>query len=137
MRTNLALMMSLAVGILMGVLGSQALSAQQMAEKRTPVAKTDMVIAKGMEESVTLVEMMPGAVGEKHFHNGDVMLYILEGSQTLEMDGRPPVTLTQGQAYHIDPKVPLTGKNPSATAPVRFLAFAVVQKGQPVGVPVK
>ena len=128
--------MVLMVGIVRGALGGHGLNAQQ-AEKRTPLVKAEMAGIQGQDGSVTLVEMAPGAVGEKHYHNGDVFLYILEGAQTLELEGQPPVSLRAGQSYHIAPKVAITPKNPSSSAPVKFIAFAVVPKGQPVSTSVK
>lgn len=136
LRRTLGLGVVLMVGIVLGTVGGYALNAQQT-EKRTLLVKAEMAGIPGQDGSVALVEMAPGAVGEKHYHNGDVFLYILEGAQALEVEGQPPLSLKAGQSYHIAPKVVITPKNPSSSAPVKFIAFAVVPKGQPVATSVK
>jgi quercetin dioxygenase-like cupin family protein len=136
MRTTLTLVLTLALGIVLGTLGSQVLTAQQV-DKKTPLLKADMTGVPGHDGYVVLHEMAPGAVEEKHYHNGDVFLYILEGSETIEVAGQAPVSVKAGQSYHIPPKVVIAPKNDSMTAPVKFISFAVVPKGQPVAVEVK
>ena len=136
MRTTLVLVLTLVLGIVFGTLGSQTLTAQQV-DKKTPLLKVDMTGVQGQEGYVVLHEMAPGAVDERHYHNGDVFLYILEGSETIELAGQAPVSVKAGQSYHIPAKVVIAPKNDSMTAPVKFITFAVVPKGQPVSVSAK
>jgi quercetin dioxygenase-like cupin family protein len=131
-----ALALTLILGIVLGTLGNQMLSAQQV-DKKTPLLKADLSGIPGQEGYVVLHEMSPGAMDERHYHNGDVFLYILEGSETIEVVGQAPVSVKAGQSYHIPSKVVIAPKNDSATAPVKFITFAVVPKGQPVSVSVK
>jgi quercetin dioxygenase-like cupin family protein len=55
----------------------------------------------------------------------------LEGSLTLEVEGKPPTTVNAGELYHIPAKAVHGGKNPSTTAPFKVLTFGVFDKGQP------
>ncbi len=91
---------------------------------------------QGTEGYLNVVEQDPGGIGRKQYHTGDVLFYVISGSMMLEMDGRPAVTVDQGQAFHLDPKVVITPRNASAAAPVKFLVFGLVGKGQPPSVPV-
>ena len=135
-RRTLSLVLVLVIGIVLGTVGSHMLNAQQN-ETKIPLLKADLAGVQGQVGYVVMHELAPGAVEEKHYHNGDIYLYMLAGSETIEVAGLPPVSLKAGQAYHIAPKVVVTPKNGSTTVPVKFLTFAVVPKGQPVAVPAK
>lgn len=118
------------IGIVAGLLGSQALHAQSTAVKNTPVLRTELTDFQGTEGYVNVVEQQPGAVGRKQYHTGDVFFYVIAGSMKLEMDGKPTVTVNQGQAFHLAPKTVIIPGNASSTAPVTFLVFGLVGKGQ-------
>jgi quercetin dioxygenase-like cupin family protein len=81
------------------------------------------------------VEIDPGGAGGKHYHPGDAFGYILEGSMTLEIAGKLPVTLKPGESGHVPPKQVHDDKNPSQATPLKFLVFHVADKGQPLAVP--
>ena len=57
--------------------------------------------------------------------------YILEGTFTLEMEGRAPVTATAGQAIVEPPQVKMTGYNRSSTEAVWVLIFYVSDPDTP------
>src|SRR5579862_764220 len=119
-----------AVGIAVGMLSSQALRAQTQAVRNTPVLRTELSDFQGTEGYLNVVQQDSGAVGRKQYHTGDVFSYVISGSMKLEMDGKPTVTIAQGQAYHLVPKTVITPGNSSSTAPVTFLVFGLVGKGQ-------
>lgn len=58
-------------------------------------------------------------------------VYILEGAFTLEMEGREPVTVSDGQAILEPQNVRMTGYNRSATKPLRVVIFYVSDPGKP------
>ena len=58
-------------------------------------------------------------------------VYILEGAFTLELEGRPPVTIKAGEAYVEPPNVKMTGYNRSATENLRLVIFYVGDPGTP------
>jgi quercetin dioxygenase-like cupin family protein len=132
----LSLVLVLVIGIVLGSVGSHMLDAQQT-DTKTALLKADLAGVQGEVGYLVMHELAPGAVEEKHYHNGDIYLYMLAGSETIEVAGQPPVSLKAGQAYYIAPKVVVTPKNSSASVPAKFLTFAVVPKGQPVAVPAK
>jgi quercetin dioxygenase-like cupin family protein len=127
----------LAVGIALGLIGSQVLNVQQMPMKRTVLLKTDLPGMEGKEFSDDQVELAPGVDGGKHYHPGNVFVYILEGAGILEIEGKPAVTQKVGSVFHEPPKQVQSFKNASKTEPVKVLVMFVSEKGQPLSVPVE
>jgi hypothetical protein len=85
-RTVLMLVLTLAFGIVLGVLGNQALNAQQEPVKRTVLQKVDLGDKEG---TMYVAELAPGASSGKHFHPGPESIYLLGGTMTLEKEGHP------------------------------------------------
>ena len=50
-----------------------------------------------------------------------MIVYVLEGAFTLELEGRAPITVKAGEAMVEPPNVKMTGYNRSATEPLRVL----------------
>jgi quercetin dioxygenase-like cupin family protein len=136
-RTVVMLTLALAVEIALGLIGSQVLNAQQMSIKRTVLLKTDLPGIEGKEFLVDQVELAPGVAGGKHYHPGNVFVYILEGSGLLEIEGKPAVTQKAGSIFHEPPKQVQDFKNASKTEPVKLLVMFISEKGQPLSVPVE
>ncbi|MDD5558097.1 cupin domain-containing protein [Candidatus Methylomirabilis sp.] len=136
-RTGLLLSLTLIVGIALGVIGTQVLNAQQAPMKRTVLIKTDLAGIEGKEAVLALVEFAPGAATEPHYHPGEELAYLLEGSISFEAKGRPPVTFKPGDTFHQPPKQVHRVKNLSATMPAKALAFTISEKDLPLTVPVK
>jgi quercetin dioxygenase-like cupin family protein len=136
-RTWIALALTLTAGMAIGTVASQALNAQQSPLKVTELIKTDAVGMEGKEIIVQLVEFSPGAVTGKHYHPGHEVAYILEGSGTLEVEGKSPVPLASGEAQYVPATKVHEGKNASKTDRLRLVVFRLHEKGQPVTVPVK
>jgi quercetin dioxygenase-like cupin family protein len=131
------LIFTLAVGIALGMVGSQVLHAQQEPVKRTVLLKSDLEGIEGKEAVLFLAELAPGAVGGKHYHPGTELFYALEGAFTHEPDGKPPVTLKAGQAGTNPHKNVHYIKNASLTEPARVLGCLIADKGQPLAVSVQ
>jgi quercetin dioxygenase-like cupin family protein len=136
-RTVVMLTLTLAGGIALGVVGSHVLNAQQEPIKRTVLLKTDLEGIEGKEAVLFLAELAPGAVGGKHYHSGTELFYALEGAFTHEPEGKPPVTLKEGQAGINPHKNVHYIKNASMTEPARILGCLIADKGQPMTVPVR
>ena len=136
-RTGLLLTLTLTVGIALGVIGTQALNAQQEPMKRTVLLKTDLTGITGKEAILALVEFAPGAATQPHYHPGEELAYLLEGTVSLEVKGKPPITFKPGDTFHQPPKQVHRVKNLSSTAQAKALAFTIAEKDQPLTVPVK
>ena len=84
------------------------------------------------------VEYPPGASDPVHRHNAQALLYVLEGSVIMGVNGEKPVTLTAGQTFYEGANdVHTVGRNASKTMPAKFLVFFLKDKGAPVLIPVK
>jgi len=136
-RTALVLGLTLAVGIAVGTIGNRLLRAQHEPVNRQVLLQTDLAGIDGKEGIVVIAEIAPGATTGKHNHPAHEFAYVLEGSLTLEVQGKPPVTLKPGGIIHQPPRQVHEGKNTSKTDPVKILAFYLSEKGQPLTSPVK
>ena len=105
--------------------------------KHTVIHTMDLVGLEGKQGALVAVEYAPGASDQKHYHSGHLFTYIVEGSVIWEVEGETPVTLNAGDAFYDRPKQVHNHRNASATAPAKFVAFFVEDKGQPRSVPVK
>lgn len=114
-----------------------AASGAATAQQRALLSKTDISDAPGKEGVVLSVRIPAGLAGGKHFHPGDEFLYLVEGALTIEIDGKPPVTLGPGDTLHIPANAVHRALNPNANVSARVLTFGVFQKGEADTTPVK
>ena len=135
-RFKLGLVVTFALGLLIGVGATGVVNAVHPVTV-SELYKADLVTSDGREASIFLAELAPGANVGKHYHPGDAFAYILEGTMLLEIDGKPSVTLGPGKSGSLPPHTVHDDKNPSQTAPLKFLVFHVAKKGEPLAVPVK
>ncbi|MDE2058127.1 MAG: cupin domain-containing protein [candidate division NC10 bacterium] len=136
-RTALLLSFTLATGIAVGVIGTQTVNAQQAPMNRTVLLKTPLAGIEGKEGMLVLVEFAPGAVTGLHYHHGEELIYLLEGTISMEVKGKPPVTLKRGDTFHLAPEQVHRVKNLSVATPAKALTFNIAEKDQPDTVPVK
>jgi quercetin dioxygenase-like cupin family protein len=83
------------------------------------------------EVRVIVATLKPGEMTPFHTHRFPVTAYILEGTFTLEMEGRAPITAKAGQAIVEPPQVKMTGYNRSSTEPMRVVIFYVSDPDAP------
>jgi quercetin dioxygenase-like cupin family protein len=86
---------------------------------------------KKQEVRVLTASLKPGDRTVFHTHRSPVTVYILEGTFTLEMEGRAPVTVKAGQAFVEPPNVKMTGYNRSTTDAIRLVIFYVSEPDTP------
>ncbi len=99
------------------------------------VLKEDMSIP-GREGVMALVELPPGATEGRHTHPAEVFVFVLEGSISQEIEGKPTVTLKAGDVFHIAPgQIHQATNNGNVTA--KLAAVFVAEKGKPLTTPVK
>ena len=136
-RTVVMLVLTAFMGMMVGVVGTQVLSAQQAAVKRTPLLKGELTGIAGKEVTMFTAEVPPGARTGKHYHPGDEFIFVLEGTGVLEEQGKPPITMKPGMALHYASPAEKAAyiheaKNTSDTAPLKLLAVLITDKGQPI-----
>ena len=104
------------------------------------VAKPNMVlqqIVEGLPKDdkqtvrVLTASFKPGDKTVHHTHRFPVTVYVLEGAFTLELEGRPPLTVKAGEAMVEPPNVAMTGYNRSATETTRVVIFYVSANDTP------
>jgi peroxiredoxin/quercetin dioxygenase-like cupin family protein len=89
----------------------------------------------GKEVVMLTVDVPPGGASPPHRHNGYVYVYVLEGSMVMKTREGPETTLLPGQHFVERPQdVHVVSRNPSATAPARFLAVIIKDAGAPITV---
>ncbi len=127
------------VGILAGLIGAHALSANplQMPVRRTPLIQTPLVDGNGREAHMYITEIDPGVDAGRHYHHAHTFVYVLDGAITIQEDGKSPETFRAGQAFTEPPNVIHDARNASGCAPVKLLVFQAPEAGRPVAVPVK
>jgi quercetin dioxygenase-like cupin family protein len=119
-----------------GVLGHQALTAQPPGISRAILLKVDLGGMDGKEAIMGTAESAPGVAAGKHYHHGDELGYVLEGTAVMAVEGKAPATLKAGDSFHIEAGRPHDAKNIGAT-PAKVLAVWIVDKGKPFAVPVR
>jgi quercetin dioxygenase-like cupin family protein len=114
--------------------------AQQHGAAAPNIARPNMVLQQVVEGLPTddkqTVRVMtatfkPGDKTVYHTHRFPVTVYVLEGAFTLELDGRPPLTVKAGEAMVEPPKVAMTGYNRSATETTKVVIFYVSANDTP------
>jgi quercetin dioxygenase-like cupin family protein len=67
----------------------------------------------------------PGDKTVYHSHRFPVTVYVIDGTFTLELKDRPPLTVRAGEAMVEPPNVAMIGHNPSAIEPTNVVIFYV------------
>lgn len=124
-----------AIVVAVGIAGGLALAQGPPQVKRNIVLKQDMSIPDH-EAVMARVELPAGAAEGKHTHPAEVYAFVEEGAVSLELEGKPTVTLKAGDVFHIPTgKVHQAINNGSVTA--KLAAVFVAEKGKPLTTPVK
>jgi quercetin dioxygenase-like cupin family protein len=89
------------------------------------------------EVRVLTATLKPGDKTVFHTHRFPVIIYVLEGAFTLEMEGREPITVKAGETMVEPPNVKMTGYNRSSTDPLRGLMIYVSDPDTPFLDPVR
>jgi len=127
---NTTRIMAVAVLIVASGLALHMTQAQQAGNRRTDLQRHDLS-APGREVIQTRVELDPGVTSPKHWHPGEEIIYVLEGSLEYQVEGKPPVTLKPGDVLFIPAGTINAAKNVGSGNGAE-LATYVVEKGKPL-----
>ena len=95
----------------------------------TTLLTKDLIVGPNQEIAMLTVEYAPGESSPKHRHYGQVMVYVLEGTLRMQVEGQELVTLTRGQTFYEGPDdVHAVSANASKTERAKFLVFKVQSK---------
>lgn len=121
--------------VLIMLLASQAVPGQDVTLAHPELLLREAVegMPKGDRQEVRVLTatIKPGGKTVFHTHRFPVTVYILEGEFTLELNGRPPVTVKAGEAMVEPANVKMTGYNKNATEPMRVVIFYVSDSDTP------
>jgi quercetin dioxygenase-like cupin family protein len=109
--------------------------AQQAGIKRTDLQRHDLS-APGREVIQVRVDFEPGVAFGRHWHPGEEIVYVLEGSLEYQVEGRRPITLNAGDVLFIPARTIHAAKNVGRDSAAE-LATYVVDKAKPLVVIVK
>jgi quercetin dioxygenase-like cupin family protein len=104
--------------------------AQQAGFNRFDLQRHDLSIP-GREMIQVRVELDPGVASPRHWHPGEEIIYVLEGSLEYEVEGQPTVTLTPGDVLFIPAGTIHAAKAVGSGKGVE-LATYIVEKGKPL-----
>ena len=115
----------LATALLMSI--SHWASAQSTAEG---VFQTDVADVTNQEILVLEVTYPPGAESNTHRHNAHTIVYVLEGTVKMAVEGGETQTLGPGEVFYETPDdIHTVSMNASDTEPAKILVFFLKGKG--------
>jgi len=85
----------------------------------------------GYTAALVSVEIPVGGREGKHTHPGTIMVYVQEGTLTLDYEGMPTKAYKAGETFSVQPGKIHEGINKGNT-PIKALASFVVEKGKPL-----
>ena len=95
--------------------------------------RAESQVAEGVEIIVSVVEIGPNFSLPKHYHPGEEYVYVLEGSATVWLKGKPDVTMQAGDLFKIPFEQVHTAMTSDSSA--KALVFRVHRKGEPERIP--
>jgi quercetin dioxygenase-like cupin family protein len=149
-RTQTVKTAVLAIAIAAGTVGAQRAVAQQPQAdlsgdaagdtKVTVLSKSDL--PGGKEATTFMTEIPPGTSTPRHYHPGQELAYVLEGTGVMHELGKPSMPIKPGftvSAYSPPDKAAYVhwASNTSKTDIQRWLITVVTPKGYPMIIPVK
>ncbi|GEM_PF-371493 len=96
-----------------------------MAKRELLLQETVQGMPRGEEQELRVLtaSFEPGDKTVFHTHRFPVIVYVLEGTFTLELEGRNPIAVSAGHALVEPPNVKMTGYNRSASERLRAVIF--------------
>ena len=95
------------------------------------VLQEEMFSIPGKEAAIQRAIYPAGWAGERHYHTGDIFVYVLEGQFVVDLDNGKRITIGEGEVYHEAVNQVMRAKNGSAERGVTVLLFQVGDKGKP------
>ena len=124
-------------GCLAAVAGQQTYAAEKKevyvsprADKKTLVDES-LPGVEGQQIVIDHYTFPPGWIGGKHYHTGPVYVYVLEGSFTIDEQGKERRTYKPGEVYREPIGTPMQARNVNASEPLKILVVQIGRKGEP------
>jgi quercetin dioxygenase-like cupin family protein len=136
-KTSLALVLMAAITA--SAIGVLAVSAQEKKEVYVPTADLKTLVdnkplhgVDGKHVTILHGAFPAGWLGGRHYHTGPVYVYVLEGSFTIDEQGKSRQTFTVGQLYEEPIGTPMQARNISTSEQLKVLLFQVHGQGEPL-----
>ncbi len=133
-KKSLALIAAAAAFLFMGVQGA---AAHEVKTTVTKLLNAPLDGIAGQEANVVLFDVAPGWAIANHSHPGHVIVYMLQGSIKIEVEGEPAHVISAGDVLHEIPDRSMVANNISSTKGAKFLVFQVGEIGKPLTVMVE
>jgi len=104
--------------------------AAQTGVKRTDLQKHDLS-TPGKEMVQARIDFAAHSAFGSHYHPGEEVIYVIEGTLEYQVEGEKPVTLKAGEVLFIPAGVVHSAKN-NSNANAAELATYIVEKGKPI-----
>ncbi len=107
--------------------------AQQPTVQRKVLLTQDLTIP-GYQTVMASVEIPVGGREGRHTHPGAVVVYVMEGTLTLDYEGKPTTTYKAGDTFYIEGGKIHEGIN-NGSSGVKAIATFITEKGKPLASP--
>src|SRR5205085_13935 len=121
---------SITAAIAVVIVAARLGAAQQPQVTRKVLMQQDLAIP-GYAAALVAVEIPAGGREGRHTHPGTAMVFVQEGTITLDYEGKPSKTYKAGEAFSVEPGKIHEGIN-NGTTTARAIASFVVEKGKPL-----
>lgn len=99
--------------------------------------KSEIDLSNGSEVLIREAYFPPGWKAPRHYHNGNLFIYVIEGEFEVDMEGAGQNLYKAGDALQMKPGFTMDARNPSATKSLKLSVFQLGQPDAPFVVPVK
>lgn len=125
------IVVTLLVGISIGAIAHRLLASSPPFTE-TVLLRTDLAGIDNHELIVSRLETAPGWSHGRHDHPGHEIVYVLEGTGTLDVQGKPGQRLRPGMVSYVPPGMVHAGRNASPTEMFKFILFRLHAKNKPI-----
>ena len=98
--------------------------------------KSDIDLSNGSEVLIREAYFPPGWTAPRHYHNGNLFIYVIAGEFEVDMEGVGLNLYKAGDALQMRPGFTMEARNPSAINPLKLSVFQLGQPDAPFVVPV-
>ncbi len=101
------------------------------AEKTVLHKQSALASGEGLEANVIRFSFPPGYEGARHYHTGDLFVYVQSGTLTVETAAGKQ-SFKSGELYYETPNAPMLARNISTSEATVLVVFQVGKKGEPI-----
>ena len=127
-RAMFLVALSFAGGALIATLANPIVSAQFRSVEAKELLRADLGTFCPGKEVIVSVQESGAGVSARHYHPGHSFAWVIEGTETRIVEGKPPQIARPGEIIREEPMEIGVAQN---AAPVKLLLFRIFEKGKP------